>query len=103
MAFNAHFEYLTGYAPYPWQTRLFEQYIDGHAPTNLSLPTGAGKTAVIPIWLCAIWHQLEHGLPLTVPRRLYFSIDRRVVVDQSEVITREIEQRINQNHELCGL
>ena len=103
LSFAAKFEYLTGRPPYSWQTRLFHQCITDRPSRNLSLPTGAGKTSIIPTWLCAVWHQLENRLPLTVPRRLYFSIDRRVVVDQSEAITREIERRINDNQDLCGL
>jgi len=67
------------------------------------MPTGAGKTSIIPTWLCAVWYQLENHLSLTVPRRLYFSIDRRVVVDQSETITKEIVRRVEQNQELCSL
>ena len=58
----------------------------------MSLPTGAGKTAVVPIWLSVLWYQLENGLPLTVPRRLYFAVDRRVVVDQSEVVAQLVRK-----------
>lgn len=101
--FFVSFELLTGYKPYPWQIRLFQALAAGEIPHNLSLPTGTGKTSIIPVWISAIWHQLANGLPLTVPRRLYFSIDRRVVVDQSEVIAKEIHQRVQQNQELHDL
>ena len=103
MSFAVKFEYLVGHPPYPWQRNLFEQYVNAQPPRNLSMPTGAGKTSIIPTWLCAVWYQLENHLSLTVPRRLYFSIDRRVVVDQSETITKEIVRRVEQNQELCSL
>ncbi len=92
MDLRERFQSLTGYAPYPWQTALYTQWINGKIPHRLHLPTGAGKTAVIPIWLCALWNQLESGLPLTVPRRVYFAVDRRVVVDQSEVVAQSIRK-----------
>ena len=66
------------------------------------LPTGAGKTSIIPIWLCGLWDQLETGLPLTIPRRLYFAVDRRVVVDQSEVVAQTIRKNV-ENTPLWGL
>ncbi len=92
MNFEERFQLLTGYAPYPWQIAFHTQWFNGKVPRRLHLPTGAGKTAVIPIWLCAIWNQLESGLTLTIPRRLYFAVDRRVVVDQSEVVAQSIRK-----------
>jgi CRISPR-associated helicase Cas3 len=92
MAFKEEFEALTGNAPYPWQGRLFLALVAGDVPRRMSLPTGAGKTSIIPVWLCAIWHQLELGQePLS--RRLYFAVDRRVVVDQSETVAQEVVNR----------
>jgi CRISPR-associated endonuclease/helicase Cas3 len=92
MDFKERFQPLTGYTPYPWQTALYAQWINEKVPHRLHLPTGAGKTAIIPIWLCAVWNQLESGLPLTVPRRVYFAVDRRVVVDQSEVVAQSVRE-----------
>ena len=86
MSFSEKFKTLTGYEPYHWQVALFQRFISGCAPRHLHLPTAAGKTHVMTIWLCAIWHQLETGAQLTIPRRLFFAVDRRVVVDQSEEI-----------------
>lgn len=91
MDFKEGFHQLTGKKPYPWQSALYKSFLENNIPHRLSLPTGAGKTSVIPIWLSALWHQLENRLPLTVPRRLYFAVDRRVVVDQSELVAQEVK------------
>lgn len=94
--FDDAFKELMQHAPYPWQTKLYDSLINGNVPSSLSLPTGAGKTSIIPIWLCAIWHQLENNQPLTVPRRLYFAIDRRIVVDQSEETAQQVKKNAQQ-------
>jgi len=62
--------------PFPWQLRLAGEVAAGRWPDALALPTSAGKTAVADVWLWA----LAEGLPNT-PRRLYYLIDRRVLVD----------------------
>lgn len=92
--FIERFKALTGLGPHPWQVRLYNSLINGVIPQHLHLPTGAGKTSVIPVWLCVIWQQLKGGSSLTVPRRLYSAIDRRVVVDQSEVVVQTIAENI---------
>ena len=63
--------------PFPWQIALFESFCAGTVPSALTIPTGLGKTAVIPLWLLA----RAHGAPL--PTRLVYVVDRRAVVDQS--------------------
>lgn len=92
MTFGEKFRALTANTPYPWQFALYNSLIKGIVPHRIWLPTGAGKTSIIPIWLCSVWHQLEAGLVLASPRRLYFAVDRRVVVDQSEVVAQAIRK-----------
>ena len=92
MNFEERFHQLTGTIPYPWQSALYNSLLNQNVPHRISLPTGAGKTSIIPVWLSVLWHQLENGLPLTVPRRLYFAVDRRVVVDQSEVVAQLVRK-----------
>lgn len=76
MNFAAYYQMLHGRAPFPWQLRLAAEAEAGRWPDALTLPTSAGKTAVVDVWLWA----LAQGLP-SVPRRLYYLIDRRVLVD----------------------
>jgi CRISPR-associated endonuclease/helicase Cas3 len=89
VSFNEQFEALTRFGPYPWQEKLFELFIHGEFKPNINLPTGSGKTSIIPIWLLAIAHQASQAQQLTIPRRLVWVVNRRVVVDQA---TEEAEQ-----------
>lgn len=75
-SFSAFYEALHGHAPFPWQTRLAGRAAAGQWPTALNLPTASGKTAVVDVWLWA--HTV--GVAGT-PRRLYYVIDRRLLVD----------------------
>jgi len=88
-------------APFPWQKRLAERVArDGWGDPNaeepanaagrtdwLKLPTAAGKTACIDIAIFALAYQSqrEHEKPTesgrTVPRRIFFVVDRRLIVD----------------------
>jgi CRISPR-associated endonuclease/helicase Cas3 len=76
--FDILFASLTGNQPFPWQCALYERFIDGGFPSTCGLPTGLGKTAVIPIWLLALAEA-----PSVVPRRLVYVVNRRTVVDQA--------------------
>jgi CRISPR-associated endonuclease/helicase Cas3 len=78
------FEALVGYAPYRWQRRLYEALLGGENYDALDLPTGLGKTSIIPLWLLA----RAAGAP--VPRRLIYVVDRRAVVDQATAIAEKI-------------
>lgn len=65
-----------GYAPFPWQVRLAARAAGGSWPDALNLPTSSGKTAVLDVWLWA------HTMAIAgTPKRLYYVIDRRLLVD----------------------
>lgn len=81
--FDLAFDALTGNAPFPWQRRIYERFTAGDFPRSCNLPTGLGKTAIIPIWLIAL---ASGG---KVPRRLVYVVNRRTVFDQA---TREAEK-----------
>jgi CRISPR-associated endonuclease/helicase Cas3 len=71
-----------GYAPFPWQERLFRSFVVGKIPSALDLPTGLGKTSVMTIWLIA--RALADDIARKkLPRRLVYVVDRRAVVDQA--------------------
>jgi len=61
--FDAAFEALTGNSPFGWQRRLFERLRCGDIPYVCDLPTGLGKTSVIPIWTIALARQVQDGPP----------------------------------------
>ena len=54
MSFADFFQAATGYAPFPWQSRLYAKFTDGTYPTAANIPTGLGKTSVVAIWLIAL-------------------------------------------------
>src|SRR4051794_30867038 len=89
MDFDTAFQALTGFPPFGWQRRLYEQHFSrGDIPAALDLPTGLGKTSVMAVWLIA-----RALLNRPLPRRLVYVVDRRAVVDQAtEVATRLAEQ-----------
>lgn len=90
MDFSSEFQELTDHQPLPWQSRLYDRLLAGDIPSTCDIPTGLGKTMVIPIWLIALKHQQMAG-HVTLPRRLVYVINRRTVVDQA---TRFVEEEI---------
>ena len=55
-------------------------------PEAIDLPTASGKTACMDIALFALAAQaprLDSGQPITAPRRIFFVVDRRVIVDEA--------------------
>jgi len=64
--------------------------IAGNLLEAIDVPTGLGKTAIIPIWLLAIAAQS----PLTLPRRLIYVVNRRTVVDQATDIAERIREKL---------
>lgn len=94
MDFKEAFCRITGHAPYPWQDRLYSRLIRGDVPDVLDIPTGLGKTSVVPIWLIALSHASSADRPVRVPRRLIYIVDRRVIVDQASDALGEIMHAI---------
>jgi CRISPR-associated endonuclease/helicase Cas3 len=57
------------YTPMKWMRRMFLRLIDGQAPSVVDLPTGAGKTELIVIWLIALaWYAKQKRTAKAVPR-----------------------------------
>ncbi len=65
--------------PFPWQRRLAKRVCSGDWPRAIALPTAAGKTACIDIALFALACRVKEA-----PRRIFFVVDRRIVVDQAQ-------------------
>ncbi|HJT79147.1 MAG TPA: type I-U CRISPR-associated helicase/endonuclease Cas3, partial [Gemmataceae bacterium] len=74
-----------GREPFPWQRRLAVRVCDPARgwPRVIALPTAAGKTACIDIAVFALAYRARIGRPRTAPRRIFFVVDRRIVVDQA--------------------
>src|SRR5215468_2257107 len=89
--FRQAFSALQGHdkEPFPWQERLFREFVSGQIPAALDLPTGLGKTSVMAVWLIArgLSHDTFRG---SLPRRLVYVVDRRAVVDQASAEAEKI-------------
>jgi CRISPR-associated endonuclease/helicase Cas3 len=77
------FRAATGHDPFPWQEKLYEEFVRGEFRKSCDLPTGLGKTSVIAIWLLALARKASAGAARDFPRRLVYVVNRRTVVDQS--------------------
>lgn len=89
--FPAFFRAVHGRDPFPWQTRLAREVALREWPAVLSLPTAAGKTSAVDVAVFAL--ALEAGAPLAdrrAPLRVFFVIDRRLVVDQAAEHARKL-------------
>ena len=94
--FNCAFEALTGYQPFPWQRRLFDQWLSrGELPSAVDIPTGLGKTAVMAIWL------LARASGAALPRRLVYIVDRRAVVDQATAFAEDLQEALEKKERLA--
>ncbi len=93
--FDEAFRGLTGFSPMKWQRRLFERFVRNDVPTTCDIPTGLGKTSVLPLWLLALVEQAELG-NVGLPRRLIYIVNRRTVVDQATKIVERMRGRLLQ-------
>lgn len=84
-----------GAEPFPWQKRLLRMLCDGSLPSAIDIPTGLGKTSVIPIWLLA-W-----ATGAKLPRRLVYVVDRRAVVDQATDVADGLAAFVGQHPDLA--
>lgn len=66
--------------PFPWQKRMLATVLDPDRgwPDVVALPTAAGKTSCLDI---AVFAMALQGCG--APRRIFFTVDRRVIVDEA--------------------
>lgn len=90
--FEQFFGAIHGQEPFAWQAMLAERVLESGWPSVVDLPTASGKTAVIDVAVYA----LARGAPRTQPRRIFFVIDRRIVVDEAFARAERIANRLDQ-------
>ena len=94
--FAEAFHALTNHEPYPWQRALAERLASGDLSEEVDLPTGAGKTSIMALWLIALATQADSGsVPCFLPRRLVWVVDRRTVVDQASEEAKQLASRLS--------
>lgn len=85
--------------PFPWQRTLAETVAGAMGvsgwPEVLALPTASGKTACLDIAIYALAAQAHRpAADRTAPRRIFFVVDRRVIVDEAFARARRIAERL---------
>lgn len=100
--FVQYFRALWGNPPFAWQQELADR-VSGPAnsmaewPDAIDLPTASGKTACVDIAVFALAKQasrMDRGEIITAPRRIFFVVDRRVIVDQAYERARDIAEKL---------
>ncbi len=116
MDFAAFFEACWGYPPFAWQTALARRVVSRRPSANgsepetsraekevvgwpeaITLPTAAGKTACVDIAVFALAAQAARigtGQAIAAPRRVFFVVDRRVIVDEAHQRARCLARKL---------
>lgn len=93
--FRTFFQALWGYDPFPWQEMLAARTAAGCWPQALDLPTASGKTACIDVAIHTLASQADRRLAeRTAPRRIWFVVDRRIVVDEAHERAQTIAKKL---------
>jgi CRISPR-associated endonuclease/helicase Cas3 len=89
--FSAFFREIYCYDPFPWQIELTRRACSGEWPRCIAVPTGSGKTAILDAAVFALATQ-AHLPPSerTVGRRIFYVVNRRVIVDEAHERARAI-------------
>src|SRR5690349_15881381 len=88
--FPAFYRELHRFDPFPWQTRLAAALCEDRWPSGVHVPTGCGKTSTLDAFVFAL--ACREGRDF--PRRCFYVIDRRVVVDDILVQARLLADKL---------
>lgn len=100
--FAQFFEAVWQQPPFAWQLDLAERVLTNTAapwPEVIALATAAGKTACIDIAVFALAAQAERlgsQQIITAPRRIFFVVDRRIIVDAAYQRARQLAAALEQ-------
>jgi CRISPR-associated endonuclease/helicase Cas3 len=97
--FDAFFQALHKRSPFPWQSRLAKQLCEqGRWPDALNLPTSSGKTAALDVALFhLIYEATKPNDQRLAPRRIYFVVDRRLIVDEAYERSEQVAKHLKAN------
>lgn len=94
--FAVFFREIWGYDPFPWQNALAHRVLSDSSapwPEAIAVPTAAGKTACLDIAVFAL--AARSGTTLLSPRRIWFVVDRRIIVDEAYDRARILAQKLH--------
>lgn len=94
-SFAGFYRAVHGRDPFPWQRMLAERVLRDGWPSCIDLPTASGKTSCIEVAVFTLACQAD--LPpdrRTSPRRVFFVVDRRIVVDGAFDHARELANKL---------
>lgn len=93
--FTTFFKELWKYDPFPWQQRLAKQVYENGWPAFIDLPTASGKTACLDVAVFTLALQAARAPEKrTVGRRIFFVVNRRVIVDEAYERAMELARKI---------
>lgn len=100
--FAEFFTSLWSHPPFAWQRALAERVLGGDTagspwPETIALPTASGKTACMDVVVFALAAQaprMAAGQTITAPRRVFFVVDRRVIVDEAYERAKKLAQKL---------
>ncbi len=88
--------------PFSWQSELAKRVIrepEKPWPDAIALPTASGKTACIDIAVYALAAQADYpesGKEITAARRIFFVVDRRIIVDEAYTRARTLGKKLRE-------
>ena len=95
-SFSEFFQAVNGHEPFPWQDQLAARLQKGDPPNLVEIPTGLGKTGCIDAMVWALAHQAGLAPAVrTVPTRLWWVVNRRVLVDDTFSHSEQIAHKLS--------
>ncbi len=94
--FDAFYSAINRRSPFPWQSRLAAQVAKKEAwPREVGVPTGLGKTACLEIAIWWLASQADRaGTKRTAPTRIWWLVNRRLLVDSTYDHARKIRRAL---------
>lgn len=87
------FKEVHGYRPFAWQRQLVRRLLSDDWPDAVDAPTGLGKTWALDAVVLAM-AAAGHAGDRTAPRRVFFVVDRRTVVDEAHLHARALRDAL---------
>jgi CRISPR-associated endonuclease/helicase Cas3 len=94
--FTEFYRIVNGHPPFPWQERLSARVLNDRWPDAIDVPTGCGKTSVLDVAVYALAMQADSPVGARSPLRIFFVVDRRLVVDDVSKHARRLQECLEQ-------